>query len=599
MPAQLSPRPPSPRLFPDILRSRAVMQPAAVALIVDGVGSMTFGEWDGCSNAFASGLAACGVHRGDRLGLLFDGGGWLDYAVAFFGALKAGAVSVPIPFGLPPAQIDEILLHSGATILCCPPELATRNDLCLPARDPADIAGTQARNHFQAPAEPGDLAQILYTSGTTGPPKGVACTHANLLFGIIADGPELAAARLNQVSLHALPIGVNAAQIELTRAAHRLASTVILPTFDPERIGALVAEHHATVLLLVPAMAIMMVNAGVFDRHDASPIRHLRLTGAPSPPALLRRLAEALPLARITNEYALTESSPTAITTTYAPARPDSVGRPGPAQLVRIIAETGEECRTGEWGEIRLCTPNAPMRSYCRDPQATSAVFGDGWIRTGDLGYLDDEGFLHVADRKADLIISGGHNISSLGVEAVLQECPAIGEAAVVGVPHDVLGEHVAAVVVLRSPTTGAAIKAFARDRLPGHAVPQTVLFLDRLPRGSSGKVLKAELRERLAAELAREFVPAATPTEEGVAAIWTRVLGLEEVSAGDRFVDLGGQSISALQVLAEVERRYGVRLELSVLAQAETVAALAAVVDTRLRSGTDERHRPEEDRTG
>jgi len=209
-------------------------------------------------------------------------------------------------------------------------------------------------------------------------------------------------------------------------------------------------------------------------------------------------------------------------------------------------------------------------------------TFGDGWVRTGDLGYLDKEGFLYLTDRRSDVIRSGGHRVSSLAVEAALHECPAVAEGAVVGMPHDVLGEYVVAVVALRIPSTAGDIKRFLSDRLPPHAVPATVVFIDRLPRGVSGKPLKKEIRAQLSVELMRPAVAPRTPLEKGIAEIWATILGLQEVGIHDRFAELGGQSLSAVAMIAEVNRRFRTSLQLRVLTEAETIAALAALVETR-----------------
>jgi acyl-CoA synthetase (AMP-forming)/AMP-acid ligase II/acyl carrier protein len=359
-----------------------------------------------------------------------------------------------------------------------------------------------------------------------------------------------------------------------------MATTVILPAFDPENFAQAISKYGATVLLLVPSMAIMILNAGSLERNTTSTVRRLRLTGAPSSPALLRRLAGALPGVEITNEYALTESTPIAITTTYDPARPNSVGRPSPGQLVRIVRKDGDACPPGEIGEVWLSSPGTPMRSYYRDQEATAATFQGSWLRTGDVGFVDGDGFLHLTDRQSDMIITGGRNVSCLEVEAVLQECSAIAEASVVGLPHDVLGEYPAAVVALRTPITSAELMAFVARELPPYAVPQTVHFVNCLPRGISGKVLKTELRKRLMKERRKQFVAPRTRTEDGVARIWARVLGVEGVSVNDRFVDLGGQSLSALQIITDIECRYGVLLEANALAEIDTVGKLASFLD-------------------
>jgi acyl-CoA synthetase (AMP-forming)/AMP-acid ligase II/acyl carrier protein len=570
--------PPAPRLVPDILQRRALLCPDSDALVVDGLGTLTYAEWEARSNAFGRGLAARGIMPSDRVVLLFKGEEWVEYAIAFFGTLRAGAVAVPLSRDLPSAQVDRILSHCQASAVCGSAD-QTSLRVAVPVWGVGEVIIGHDRADFQQVVDPASIAQILYTSGTTGLPKGVACSHENLLFGIVTDGPDLLAARESRRSLHSLPIGLNASQLELTRAAHRMATTVILPAFDPEAFAAAASRHRSTVLLLAPAMAIMILNTGSFDRHDLSSVDRIRLTGAPSPPALLRRLAQALPGIAITNEYALTESTPMAITTEYNPARPGSVGRPAPGQLLRIVNPDGRSCKTDEVGEIWLSSRDTPMRFYYENPDSTNDTFVDGWLRTGDLGYVDGDGFLHVTDRRSDMILTGGRNVATLEVEAVLHECPAVAEAAVVGIPHAVLGEYPAAVVVLRMPLTARDLKAFAARTLPPYAVPQTVLFTDRLPRGLSGKVLKKELAERLAAE-PRQFVSARTRTEEQVAEIWARVLGLDAVSVDDRFAELGGQSLSLLQIVADLQQHFQVRLQLKEFTVMETIAEFAAYLD-------------------
>lgn len=570
-----------PRLVPDVLRARLSSQPDTLALVVDGCGSLTYQSWEERSNAIGRGLVHAGVCPGDRVGLMFDSRRWHAYAVAYFAVLKAGAVAVPIPAGTRDVQVRRILSHCEAMGVCGHPPLAL-GPLSVPVWDPADVGDGQRTDPFQVPTSADALAQILYTSGTTGRPKGVACSHENVLFGIVAGGAELERARLAHVALHAFPVGVNAGQLVLIRAAHRLATTVTVPGFAPERFAALVGEHHVTSLLLVPAMALTLLDAGVFERHDLSSVQVVRLTGAASPPSLLRRLAHVLPHVTITNDYALTESIPSAVSITYEPARPQALGVADAG--VRVVDDDGQASPPGGVGEVWLSTPGAPQRSYYRDPVATAATFHAGWVRTGDLGYVDADGYLCLSDRADDHIVSGGFKVSSLEVEAVLHEHPSVAEAAVIGVPHPVLGAQVTAAIVLRDPANERELLAFARSRLSDHAVPRRILLVDRLPRNVAGKVLKADLRARVEAERTRPSVPPRTPTEESIASVWAGVLGRERVGVHDRFVDLGGQSLSAMLMVAAVEERLGIRLSAKDLDEADTVAALAELVDRRRR---------------
>jgi acyl carrier protein len=239
-----------------------------------------------------------------------------------------------------------------------------------------------------------------------------------------------------------------------------------------------------------------------------------------------------------------------------------------------------------------------PSRWYYRDPDATARVFVDGWVRTGDIGCLDADGYLHLTDRSHDLIISGGTNVSSVEVEHALYEHPAVVEAAVFGVPHPVLGEDVAAVVVVRAPTPERELQDVVRARLAEHKVPHRLLLVDRLPRNASGKVVKAVLRERLAA--VRGAVPGsdaadigddirddiADDTEAVVASVWAAVLGLPRVGPHDDFFSLGGHSLAAAQIAARLQDAFGVELPVAAVFESPTVAELARAVKDSITAG-------------
>jgi acyl-CoA synthetase (AMP-forming)/AMP-acid ligase II len=208
---------------------------------------------------------------------------------------------------------------------------------------------------------------------------------------------------------------------------------------------------------------------------------------------------------------------------------------------VKVLDEDGQPVVPGQVGEIWLRRRESPPRWYYGDPVATAATFVKGWVRTGDLGSLDDAGALYLVDRRRDVIITGGANVSSLEVEQVLAEHPAVAEAAVVAWPHPVLGEGVAAAVVVRQPTSASELQAFVRQRLGEHKTPQRVVFVDDLPRNASGKVLKRELRDRLQAEATTtEHRPARDAIESAICAVWEEVLGLDQVGIDDDFFDCG-----------------------------------------------------------
>src|SRR5438270_2736076 len=287
-------------------------------------------------------------------------------------------------------------------------------------------------------------------------------------------------------------------------------------------------------------MAQMLVAAGAQRRHDLSSVRRVILSSAPAAPALFARLAEAFPAATLWNAYALTEAGAARTLMQWDAQRPTAVGRPVGETEIRIVDDAGRTVPAGERGEVCLRRRGTPTRSYYRDPTATAEVFADGWVHSGDLGHVDQDGYLHLTDRAKDVIISGGLNVASVEVENALYEHPAVAEAAVFGVPHPVLGEDVAAAVVVRTPTTERELQDLVRSRLREHKVPHRVFVVDRLPRNASGKVVKGELRERFGAG------PATTPstgardgTEVVVASVWEAVLDVRPVGVDDDFFAL------------------------------------------------------------
>ncbi|MGI8622556.1 MAG: AMP-binding protein, partial [Solirubrobacteraceae bacterium] len=343
---------------------------------------------------------------------------------------------------------------------------------------------------------------------------------------------------------------------------------------------AVVAERRIRRLQLVPAMAQLIVASGAAIRHDMSSVDRVTLSSAPAPPGLWPRLAAAFPEAALFNAYALTESGGARTLMAYDPARPRSVGRPVGESEVRVVDDAGVDLPTGETGEIWLRRPGAPAREYYRDAAATAAAFADGWLRTGDLGFLDDDGYLSLVDRKKDVIISGGLNVSPVDVEDALHDHPAVLEAAVFGVAHDVLGEDVAVTVVVREPTDVRELQAFLRERLGEHMVAHHVVFVESLPRNASGKVVRRELRERFVPQReAGAPAPPRSDLEAAVAAVWQEVLGDAVVGVHDDFFDLGGHSLAAAQIAARLQDAFGIELPPTAVFDRPTVAELAAAV--------------------
>jgi len=354
------------------------------------------------------------------------------------------------------------------------------------ADDPSD---------YQVPVSGGDLADIMYTSGTTGTPKGVAVRHGNS--ALIPNGlPRWT----GTCWLHASPL-FTFAGISFVYNPMKMGMTgVYQPRFDADRWLRAVEDDKPLAVFLVPAMAQLLIAHPRFDEADLSSVAICSLGSAPLPPPVLRRLQERMPEAAVSNGYGLTEAGPAFCSLPKGEAlkRIGSVGQPVPPMEVRAVGDTGEDLPTGEIGEILIRLPGR-QREYYNDPDATAKMWEGGWLHTGDLGKIDEDGYLYIVGRKKEVIIRGGNNVYATDVEAALLEHPAVLEAAVVGIPHKVLGEDVAAFVVLQGHATATAEELidFAKERMADYKVPRRVDIVDVLPRNATGKVMKHKLVAR------------------------------------------------------------------------------------------------------
>ncbi|MFC4123095.1 class I adenylate-forming enzyme family protein [Nonomuraea zeae] len=480
--------------LPDLLSHRAGEQPERPALVVAGVGEISFGEWDRRANAIAHGLLDRGLPPGERVGLLFDERDWIDFAIAWCAVMRAGCVSVPLSDRLAPAEVRHALtdcsvaavLHGAGT----EPPGAGRWRATPAELDSGDDSPVRRG------VAPGKLAQIIYTSGTTGRAKGVGATHANLAHGVTA-GPRRRKLAHSRHFLHAFPIGSNAGQTMLVNALDACPAALTLPRFTPGRFARLIESYGAGTVFVVPAMAIELLNTRVHERYDLSSVRLLGSTAASLPPVVATGLAEAFPRATIVNYYTSTEAAPAQTVMIVDPDRPASVGRPAADGDLKIVAADGGPAPAGEQGEVWLRSP-AGTRAYYRDRRLSDDVFRDGWVRMGDVGYLDRDGYLYLVDRESDVIKSGAYKVSTIQVEAALYEHPAVTEAAVVGLPHPVLGRVAGAALVTRYPVAAADLRTFLLERLAVHELPSRLLFLPELPKNHLGKVVKPRLIDLL-----------------------------------------------------------------------------------------------------
>ncbi|MFD9500493.1 AMP-binding protein [Streptomyces sp. NPDC060035] len=497
-----APRPPSsplrqaaPRSLSALLDHRAAVGPERTALIC-GPSTLTFGAWRERADALAAGLRAGGLGPGARVVLRYGSGDWIAYAVAFCGVLRAGCVAVPLSDRQAPAVAAHVLADSDASAVLhasgasMPPGVLPDG---LWAATEEEVEAKGAYREAGPRPDPDALAQILYTSGTTGTPKGVTATHANLVHGCTLD-ERRRPLRHSRHFLHAFPVGTNAGQTMLVNALDAAATAVAAPQFTPGRFARLIEEYEVGSVFLVPAMAIELLGSKAARRCVTDSVRLVGSTAAALPQPVALGLSQAFPRAQVVNYYTSTEAAPAQITLLFDPDRPDSPGRPASLRDLRITAPDGTPLPPGEPGEVWLRTPAAP-RTYLGDATAGAETFQGRWVRMGDLGRLDEEGYLHLLDRERDVVKSGAYKVSTLQVENALHAHPAVADAAALGVPHPVLGSVVAAVVVPRGELTAPALRTFLLDRLAAHELPARLLFRPSLPRNEGGKILKRELR--------------------------------------------------------------------------------------------------------
>lgn len=537
-----------------------------------GVADLTFRAWDEQSNAVARGLRERGVRPGDRVLLPCSTAEWLSYAVAWAGVLKASAVAVPVSVSTGAGHLARTHAAAGAVGVVGPdfPDRAGGWRATV-----ADLVADQSVDPVHVDVAPDADAEIIYTSGTTGVPKGVVATHANVLYPVLR-----ATSARHSTAMHALPPATTVGQGLLVQplgpSPH---ATLTVPVFEPATFLRAVEEHRPTHVVLVPAMAIALVNAGARAAFDVSSVRQVRTTSAPIHPATLAELSRMFGNATVRNVYSTTECWPRRMATTYDPARPKSLGRPAKGAEVRIVGSDGAEVPRGLPGDVQLRS-DAPQRRY-DGASATEGVFLDGgWTRTGDIGLVDEDGYFYLVDRHPDLINTGGMNVSTLDIEATVMDYPGVVEAAVCGVPHPVLTECVMAAVRVTPDVDVEALHDFLRERR-GVAAPHRVVVMADLPRNLLGKIDKRALRAMLACEVtpAAHELPA-TATEETVAEIWATALDVDTISATADFLRIGGSSLSAMEVVSEVAERLGRTVRVRDLMDSRSLREFARRVD-------------------
>ena len=453
-------------------------------------------------------IRARGAGPGDVVALLMkNSAAFVELALA---ASHAGAVLLPINFRLAADEVAYILEHAGAKLLFVDDELSGSasgfgNAIVLDARartDTAFLACDAAPFPDPHPATPETLFRLMYTSGTTDRPKGVMHTYGNyhwkcldhlVALGLSRDERLLVVGPLYHVGAFDLP------GLAVLMAGGMLC---VLRDFDPEPVLRTIDEERITGAWMAPVMLNRLLAEPGRDRFRRTSLRWLIGGGERTPAERIRAFGSLFPAGRYVDAYGLTETC--SGDTMMEPGREiEKIGSTGRALAhveVEIRDDAGRALPAGETGEVCLRGPKVTS-GYWRDPAKTAASFFGEWFRTGDVGHLDDEGFLYLTDRKKDMIISGGENVASSEVERVLYELPQVGEAAAIGLPDERWGERVVAVLVLRDGASldAAEVERHCRARLGGFKAPKQVIFADALPRNPSGKVLKRVMRERYA----------------------------------------------------------------------------------------------------
>jgi acyl-CoA synthetase (AMP-forming)/AMP-acid ligase II len=502
-----------PRTVPELLRSRAVAhgeRSAIVARLGGRFQTLRYTDLDCNATRIASGLISSGLVTGP--------GGMVAWAlsnhhggealVLYHGVLKAGAVNVPINPRLSPTEIGELLAHCGTTTLITDFASTQRLRKELPACRVVSLAELwQASTTEPADrltggpvsADEHDLVSILYTSGTTGLPKGVEHTHATSIAAGIAwaDCFRLTA---DDVLQSPFPV-ISGAALHFNGLSSMWAGgtfVIDVPTL-PASLKR-IETHASTVYVAVPSIYQYWLDHPELTRHDLSSLRILDYGGSTMAPALIEQLSAKLPGVAFMQTYGFTEAGPggTYLPEEYTRSRLGAIASraAGRFSRFRVVNGEGKDVEPDEPGELLFRGPSV-MRGYHRDPAATASVMVDGWVRSGDLVRFDDEGFLYFVDRMRELIVRGGYNIAPLEIEQALLSHPEVSEAAVFGMPHEALGETPWAAVVLRTAdalSTEALIEHCAAA-LADFKVPKQMLLLPRLPKNAAGKVVKAGLK--------------------------------------------------------------------------------------------------------
>ncbi|MCX5045248.1 long-chain fatty acid--CoA ligase [Aldersonia sp. NBC_00410] len=471
-----------------------------------GEATLSFAEFDAAAARVATFLERAGIGPGDRVGVML--GNTPAFAIAFYGIMRRGAVAVPMNPLLKAREIEFYLTNTGAAALFATPAFeaeataaADSTDTTLWVVDDARLAALIADLPEQdAPVErtDSDTAVILHTSGTTGKPKGAELTHGGLGHNADVTAHTLLNLGPDDVVMGCLPLfHVFGLTCAMNTSALVGATLTLIPRFDPREAIEVVRRDGVTVFAGVPTMYSALLGvAAEFDKAATSTLRVCVSGGASLPVRVITDFEQTFD-AIILEGYGLSETSPVAsFNHPDRERKAGSIGTPIADVQMRVVDTAGVEVAVGEPGEIQIKGPNI-MAGYWGQPEATAeAISAEGWFSTGDVGKVDEDGYFYIVDRKKDMIIRGGMNVYPREIEEVFYEHPAVAEAAVVGIPHDSLGEDVGAAVALKAGAHAEPeeLIAFVKERVAAYKYAREVWIVPALPKGPTGKIMRREI---------------------------------------------------------------------------------------------------------
>lgn len=498
--------------FGAFLAKRAEIEPDKPGLVFENT-KLTFRQLNDRANRAANALKKIGVKQGNRVAILAQNSP--EYYDVFYGVGKIGAIVVPINWRLAAPEIQFILENSGAKALVFGPEyvdlvaglrghVAIENYIYAGpgpkpdfALDLGEMRADADNSNPECDSEGDDTFVIMYTSGTTGRPKGTMLTHANFFWASVTFRTVVQQEQEVERTLLVLPLFHIAAMFQMAAFVHWGQPVYLMNGFDPKVIFETIEREKITSFGAVPAILSFMRLVPDWQKYDTSSLKVILVFAAPVPVPLIEEYAKGGVVVR--QLYGLTECTgpATVIGPEEAVDRAGSCGKAFFHTDVKVVDMEGNETAPGEMGEV-IISGGHNMKGYWRNPDATEEALRDGWLYTGDVAYRDEDGFIFIADRKKDMIISGGENIYPAEIESVIYGHPKVADVGVIGLPDEKWGETVKAIIV---PKPGvelaeAEIIEYLKGKIAKFKLPKSVAFTDSLPRNPSGKILKRVLRE-------------------------------------------------------------------------------------------------------